>query len=185
MGWLVGWDSKKDVVEHLKRQVGERLVRAAVVGRVLWTVEKTDLPPGSFIGCYLLDGGRGPGISDPRWGYKDICESMGPAEVTCPLAYLEMVPPPGGEYAAGWRERVRRYHAERAERSAAGRTAQPGDEVVLCEGCKPGRLTVLSKHGAGLRCRGPDGRVYRVATRLVASVEHQGAGGSGLRIVEV
>lgn len=185
MGWLVGWDSKREVVEHLRRQAGERLLHSAVVGRVLWTVEKTDLKPGLFIGCYLLDGGRGQGVLDPRWGYKDICESMGPTEVSCPLSYLEVVPQADSPHAAGWRERVRQYHAAKAQRVAVGRSARPGDEVVLREGCKPQRLTVLSRHGAGLRGRAQDGRVYRVAMRLVASVEHQVAGVPGLTIVEV
>ena len=56
------------------------------------------------------------------WGYKDMEETMGPCEVSCPLGYLDMVPEPkcaadcpkdghGHEWARLWRQRVRAYHA--------------------------------------------------------------------------
>ena len=59
------------------------------------------------------------------WGYKDIEESMGPCEVNCPLAYLEMAPDPDGEYGQDWRERVRQHHAR------VGVKLHAGDRVRL------------------------------------------------------
>jgi hypothetical protein len=176
MGWLVGWNSKAEVVEHLKRQAGERLVKASVVGNVLWTVERAYESGDLFIRCCLLSGGRFhqgvrlPAGSDMRWGYKDLEESMGPAEVSCPLAFLDMVPVPKGEYAARWRERVRAHHAQAAASRKLVREARPGDRVRLREGCKPAVLTVVRKLGRSLICEAEGGRGYKVAPRFVVEV---------------
>ncbi len=50
------------------------------------------------------------------WGYKGMDESVGPCYYDCPLKYLDMVPQAEGPYAAGWREKVRAYHANRKGR---------------------------------------------------------------------
>ena len=49
------------------------------------------------------------------WGYKDLDESCGPSDVSCPLSYLDMVPCSEGPYAAPWRERVKAHHSKRAQ----------------------------------------------------------------------
>jgi hypothetical protein len=48
------------------------------------------------------------------WGYKDMDESMGPTDASCPMSYLNMVPDPGG-YATAWRERVKAHHEKAAK----------------------------------------------------------------------
>jgi hypothetical protein len=175
MGWSGGYDSKAAVVEHLKRQIGDRLLRAQVVGRVLWTAEKTHLEPGSFIGCYLLSGGRFhdgvrlPPGSDLRWGYKDVCESMGIFEVSCPLSFLDLVPQPSGEYAGPWRERVRAYHAERAGQARVVKAAKVGDSVELVAGYRPAVVVVTAIRGRSI-VGSFNGLRYKVPSRLVARV---------------
>lgn len=88
----------------------------AEVGDVLWAVfERT--PRGEnagkasrFIGCFLLGLDTGFG-----WGSKDLTEAMGPSEVSCPLAFLDMVPEVACE---DWRERVRAHHGRPARAAA-------------------------------------------------------------------
>jgi hypothetical protein len=92
-------------------------------------------------------------------------ESMGPCEINCPIAYLDMVPDPG-RHATAWRARVR----TKALQDQALRSARVGDVIVLHEGCKPSRLTVTSVKP--LRGTGPYGIVYRIPRRHIASVEN-------------
>ena len=49
------------------------------------------------------------------WGYKDLSEDYGPGQVNCPLSYLDQASEAVG-YAIEWRQNVRRFHAQRAER---------------------------------------------------------------------
>lgn len=51
-----------------------------------------------------------------NFGYKDVDESMGPYAYDCPLRMLEGLSEPCSEASAKWRELVRLYHAERANR---------------------------------------------------------------------
>ena len=176
MGWLSGWNSRDEVVAHLTKEIGERLVRSTRIGKVLWTVERKPAAGGLFIGCYLLSGGResydGSSVGrggDRSWGYKDLCESMGPVEVTCPLAYLALVPQADGAFAGPWRERVRAYHAKRVEQTAIAGAARVGDRIELREGCKPSVLTVTERRGSALVCS-CDGIAYRVAAAQVRRV---------------
>ena len=48
---------------------------------------------------------------DNLWGHKPMDETVGPRPDDCPLAFLAMVPCPGG-YATAWRERVKFYHRQ-------------------------------------------------------------------------
>jgi hypothetical protein len=54
-----------------------------------------------------------------EWGYKDMCETMGPCEATAPLKLLDLLSPLDPEkesYAQNWRDRVRAHHATRRTR---------------------------------------------------------------------
>lgn len=93
-----------------------------------------------------------------EWGYKDMEESMGPCEVSCPLGYLEMVPEKtcpekcegcakdscSGLWARRWRARVRAYHAERDAARVKAKALTPGTIVQLKEGCSPRELVIVS-----------------------------------------
>lgn len=129
MGWDYCYEDTEiaDVVTRLVRSVswkdsaGEAHSRTTFAhslrGRTLWTVE--DIRQGEkterVIGCHLLRKSRSEGC----WGYKAMCEGMGPYHYDCPLRYLDLVPQPTGGYG-GWREKVHAWHAKRrATRSAA------------------------------------------------------------------
>lgn len=153
MGWSFGWDTRRELIEHLtENQTNEytpdgqtekiKTVRTCLkhcfkgspFKGTLWTVwEITRIRPGEdkpfetdrYIGCDLLQYYR-----EHRWGYKDLCESMGPCQVNCPLSYLDMVPVANAE----WREHVKRYHIK----------LMIGQTVKLRDGCSPDTLTITS-----------------------------------------
>jgi hypothetical protein len=45
--------------------------------------------------------------SGEEFGYKDMSETMGPYHYDCPASILDLLGPPGNEYAANWREACR------------------------------------------------------------------------------
>jgi hypothetical protein len=59
------------------------------------------------------------GGSYPYWGYKDIDETMGPVELSCPESYLTMCTAPESDYAYQWRQRVYKK-AQKARRMKIG-----------------------------------------------------------------
>lgn len=119
MGWsfLSSMHSKTELIAHLTGpNLGPRMktVAKCVKGNVLWAVhEYLEASSGNetgkrWIGCYLM------GVDQGWWGYKDMDESMGPTDVSCPLSYLSLVTDPGG-HATAWRERVKAHHAKAAQ----------------------------------------------------------------------
>jgi hypothetical protein len=66
------------------------------------------------------------------FGYKDLCESMGPSEIDCPARVLDLLTPTANAYALAWRAECRvRLEAQRAlnRRSAP----KPGQTVVFAD----------------------------------------------------
>ena len=183
MGWLSGWHNRGDLVRHLKegtartfRPVDEwnkrsgwyehKIQAACFVGNNMWTVHRivrefAETPESPiierkesvFIVLFLLR--KFPGGC---WGYKDIEENMGPCEVNCPLAYLEMAPDPDGEYGKDWRERVRQHHAR------VGVKLVVGDRVKLrSSSVKEVEITSVRP----LRGRDDNGRTWRIPRKLL------------------
>ena len=65
---------------------------------------------------------------DGEWGYKAMCETMGPHEAAAPCKLLDLLSPldPKVEtFAAAWRERVAAHHAARRARPKV----RPGDVI--------------------------------------------------------
>ena len=165
MGWLfTRQQTRAQLIEELTRDqesngVTRKCLKQSTASNVLWTVweitgpgEKVD----RYIGCDLMACQRGYG-----WGYKDMCESMGPCYYSCPLAYLDMVPVAN----ADWREQVRAYHAAR------NRKVNVGDLLVF-EGLSIPEATVVEKRGRRLigeyaGCR------YRLSPQVLAKVVDQ------------
>jgi hypothetical protein len=148
MGWTFSssWPDKASMIAHLvKPEERFRTLKHCCRGNVLWAVQEVQREGEwqKFIACYLLGTHGGQG-----WGYKDMEESMGPCETSCPLGYFDLVPCPGG-YAADWRERCRK--------------AQSKPEVGATYDmphCTPNRVTITSIRPLRGRC--PDGGLYRV-----------------------
>jgi hypothetical protein len=69
---------------------------------------------------------------DGEWGYKDMCETMGPHEAAAPCKLLDLLSPLDPEvetYAAAWRERVAAHHAARRARPSV----RPDDVIEFDE----------------------------------------------------
>ena len=130
MGWLFtrGFTRKDIIADRTKnweRDTGEMQVKSVCLAHcyrggafsgVLWAVwERTfvggDQPTERWITCDLLRYQKNYG-----WGYKDLDESMHPYYFSCPLSYPDMVPIDQYGGHAEWREYVRRYHAQQAEK---------------------------------------------------------------------
>jgi hypothetical protein len=172
MGWIysASWPTKSAMIEHCTgpEMMGDKLttLAKAIRGNALWTVIEYTSDGGSYpkghraILCFLLgsDVKRGGG-----WGYKDMDESMGPVEVSCPVKFLDMVPDPGG-YATEWRAKVRAAAAKRAVKIAVG------DTLVLRTGCTPSSLVCTSV--TPLRAAA-HGITYRIRRGLIDRVEKE------------
>ncbi|HEX6986380.1 MAG TPA: hypothetical protein VF170_13440 [Planctomycetaceae bacterium] len=117
-----GWETTRDDDLTVATTCLAHCYRGGAFSGVLWAVwERTFTrfgveaePPRRWITCDLLRHER-----DGGWGYKDLAEGMGPFSVSCPLAYLDLVPLDHFGGNAGWRERVRAYHAHARRRRLA------------------------------------------------------------------
>lgn len=170
MGWTgcADWTSKAAIIDAIKRteMTPWKILASTCRGNALWLAaerfpaDEVAGPPTRAIFCFLLEGDRKGG-----WVYKDLDETMGPCDISCPLSFLEMVPDPGG-YATEWRARVRGEAARRADLKA---NLKVGATLVLRSGCKPASLTCTSV--TPLRGEGPYGVIYRIPARHIDHVE--------------
>jgi hypothetical protein len=171
MGWsfLYG-GTRQSVIAHVLSDRFHTTIASSVRGNVVWAVkeipDRADIPETyrrkRFIACFMLSGGGEPGL---RWGFKDVDESMGPREVSCPLKFFAMVPEPDSPVARQWRERVRAWHAAQTARRHAHRALRVGDRVSLKPGCSPTHVWLTSV--CPLQGTGPDGRIYRLSMKHV------------------
>jgi len=170
MGWEYAWNSRKELIAHLcDESTGcKTIARKATTERgesVLWAVhelgpEHKESPGLRFIVCYLIGHDRG------LYGYKEMGETMGPFYYSCPLSFLDMVPEPEGENVKEWRERVRKYHADIAERARRFEALKIGDRVKLRDGCTPPEVVLTSLKPLRGWYRGDediDGDVYTIS----------------------
>lgn len=174
MGWSISFDlSRAELIQELTRletqSDGSRweCLRHTTVGNVLWTVwEVTPGPPAMpreyrppyrYIGCDLLL----PARKGEGWGYKDLCESMGPCYYTCPLPYLDMAPVAN----AAWRDQVRAWHTARKRKVAVG-------DVLVFEGLSIPEVKIVEKRGRRLVGE-YGGCLYRIPPRILAKVVDQ------------
>ena len=154
MGWLFGWDSRQELVDHLLKEAltfkgpssEHRVVAHTCVGNNLWAVCERWFPPAPgrpeksyryVLLCMMQRAG-----SPPDWGYKDVDEDMGPTEVSCPLKYLALAPlsEHQGEYARAWRLRVQEFWKRRHESQELARRLKIGDPFAWGSGEKPKAL---------------------------------------------
>lgn len=164
MGWLYGYDTRKDLIKHLVESNGQHVVKHCLKGNNLWMVVEHE---GQwFLVLCLL---RGRDTWDRRsgrynsygWGYKDIDSDAMPNYCNCPLSYLEGLAPPVS-HGAEWRQQVRDYWAARS------RKLEPGTKVQLYGK----EYTVLEKYKGGYRVRDTGtGATYRLRAAQVANLE--------------
>lgn len=165
MGWTFTYDATRaDIIAEITRpwaRDGHTYTTLAhsLRGTVLWSViETTDEATGArsrIIGCDLLRSDRGYG-----WGHKAMSEAEGPGYYTCPLRYLEMVPPAQSPYATAWRAKVRAYHAQARRRLTVG-------QRVALVGARVPHVDITSiKPLRGIYA----GVLYRIPRRLLGDI---------------
>lgn len=137
MGWTFFSDrsmNKQRLVRHLTSAAywgsSFTVIKSSVAGNNLWQVVERTMDNGEKVRFIALDLLRSGG-SDSGWGYKDLCESMGPCEVNCPLGFLDLAPEPDSEYAAGWRKEVRAWHEKQRVAARERRNLKRGDVLKL------------------------------------------------------
>ncbi|TCG08595.1 hypothetical protein BZM27_11015 [Paraburkholderia steynii] len=166
MGWLFGHgQTRAQLIARLTRNeehngVTRRCLRHCTSGNVLWTVwevERAGFAPMRFIGCDLLAWDK----TCAGWGYKDMCEQMEPLYYSCPLAYLDMVPP----VAPAWREQVRAWHTARSRPLSAG-------DVLTLSGLSIKEAVVVSRHHRSWIVES-GGRLFRFPPRLFRHIVGQ------------
>ncbi len=143
MGWSYGWDRRKDLIEHLTKTRSHKTTlqaigmpdheassptvyvmqeslkhcfRGGAHCGVLWAVQQIEyrdadavkLKHERYILCCLTN------CHNKEWGYKDMDESMGPHQYSCPKTYLDMAPVADPK----WREEVIKYHEKIALKTA-------------------------------------------------------------------
>lgn len=108
----------KELTAPYESEAGGRVttIAHALSGDCLWLVRESERPIEALGGarfitlCLFRRENR-------MLGYKLMGETEGPYYHSCPLAFLDMVPDPGG-YATDWRARVR--HEAPVTRTPAG-----------------------------------------------------------------
>ena len=119
----MGWDvfsakefaNKAELIRYLTRpqrwRSGVSLVRFSVVGTNLWCLleEVVDGIKYRAIQLTMLD----PPRNGEGWGTKSVDEATHPAEVNCPLSFIEQaVPAQASDFAPEWRREVVQYHKD-------------------------------------------------------------------------
>jgi hypothetical protein len=189
MGWSYGYQQVSDVKRQLEHHEGlfttslsghsYTVLDSAIVGNTYYAAVRRitpEQPAGYVFATVIL-------FRNPKsgFGYKDMCESMGPCEVACPLRILDKLTPvdelPHASHAGEWREAVRQYHRDRAGRTKTAKAFAPGDRVKLAapivfrSGYSGDTFTVRSMTRRG-RARtvyeSPGGSLYTFPQRLLA-----------------
>ena len=107
--------NRAELIEHLtKSNVDFKCTGRYCSGNVLYTLWEPGNPEQEpFIAIFLMACVRKDGGAE--WGYTTLAEAAGPNYYACPLKYFDAAPVKNEE----WREGVRRYWKERAQRRKA------------------------------------------------------------------
>lgn len=131
MGYFSGWDSRKQLTDHLKDSKcyagGAKVVDHGGSGNFFYVlVERADGV--TMIIQYLLSSYNG------EWGYKPVEESAGPARVdNCPLRLIKKSTCTEG-YAQSFKDRVIAHHEHKKKVRHYIKGLTLGDAVTLHNG---------------------------------------------------
>lgn len=178
MGWMSGWHSRAELVDHLTRDQRTdhgnglmttwKVLKKAFRGNNLWTViERADYSHGEVVGSskfislfMLLRFGH------EGWGYKPVEASMGPNYYNCPTSWFQEVPV-DGEYDRRWREACLESESRR-KRLRHGVRIEFDRDIRFSDGCI-GRLFEAVKSGSKMYFKREDGGYVRLSQRLIDS----------------
>lgn len=160
MGWLFGYYERRTLVEHLVNGNGVKTLKHFLSGNNLWCVHEHD---GQRWAClYLLRGS--PRIkNDPyNWGYKDVCESMGPNEISFPYTWLDLLTPTDSKYANEWRARVK-ARGEKLQKATVGSKWQGYGHT----------FEIIKRRGpTSFRAKDEYGEMWRLTSRNISKMEN-------------
>ena len=152
MGWLFGWNTRKDLVERLCEGNGVKTLKRCFKGNNMWAVQEA--PNGIVFAVLYLIKGPAYGNKNDRhgWGYKDVDETMGPCQYDFPVSWLDLLSPIESEYAIEWRQAVRKRAAEMA-RHKIGTTwrRHDGSTWTIVRRRSPSSLLVKDQWGDSWR----------------------------------
>lgn len=196
MGWLISYEKLRhgETVDSRMRQEmswsnhdaasGEKheIIASSTVGSVWYAAVKHTWADGTFktfaVICLTRKSGNGMGF-----GYKDMDETCGPNECSCPAYILDLLTATDSEYANDWRHRCRTQAA--SKRAIRATFPKPGARVVFKTPIPFGGVYLSDfivvptpPHTRGLIARRTDeiGGLYRLPTsRLGEATITQGA----------
>lgn len=146
MGWLFGWNTRRQLVEHLTSGNGVKTLKRCFRGNDMWAVQET--AEGVVFACLYLLRGNPRVTDDPcNWGYKDIDETMGPNRLDFPVAWLDLLSPCVSEYSVNWRAAVRE-RGEKLKRVVIGSKWDSGKKrYTVTRRRSPSSLVVKDEEG--------------------------------------
>lgn len=144
MGWLFGWDTRKQLIDHLCYGNGVETLKRKFVGNNMWAVQRTE--NGITFACLYLIKGRNE--SRDGWGYKAVDETMGPYQHDFPVSWLDLLSPCDSKYAVEWRKKVRERATEMA-RFKVGTTwrRSDGSTWTIVQRRSPTSFRVTNEYG--------------------------------------
>lgn len=101
-----------------------------------------------------------------NFGYKDMDESVGPCEDSCPAYILDLLTPTDKEYALDWRRRCRANLARRARKIEDGDRIKLASALTFSDG-HVGDEFIVVKRGRRLSFRDPETRFGYAISRFM------------------
>lgn len=160
MGWLFGYYERRTLIEHLVNGNGVKTIKHCLVGNNLWCVHEHD---GQRWACLYLLRGSPKVKNDPyNWGYKDVCESMGPNEISFPYTWLDLLTPTDSKYANEWRARVK-ARGEKLQKATIGSKWQGYGHT----------FEIIKRRGpTSFRAKNEYGEMWRLTSRNILKMEN-------------
>lgn len=160
MGWLFGHYERRTLIEHLVNGNGVKTLKHFLSGNNLWCVHEHD---GQRWACLYLLRGSPKVKNDPyNWGYKDVCESMGPNELSFPYTWLDLLTPTDSKYANEWRARVK-ARGEKLQKATVGSKWQGYGHT----------FEIIKRRGpTSFRAKDEYGETWRLTSRNISKMEN-------------
>lgn len=160
MGWLFGHYERRTLIEHLVNGNGVKTLKHFLSGNNLWCVHEHD---GQRWACLYLLRGSPKVKNDPcNWGYKDVCESMGPNEISFPYTWLDLLTPTDSKYANEWRARVK-ARGEKLQKATVGSKWQGYGHT----------FEIIKRRGpTSFRAKDEYGEMWRLTSRNISKMEN-------------
>lgn len=160
MGWLFGHYERRTLIEHLVNGNGVKTLKHFLSGNNLWCVHEHD---GQRWACLYLLRGSPKVKNDPyNWGYKDVCESMGPNEISFPYTWLDLLTPTDSKYANEWRARVK-ARGEKLQKATIGSKWQGYGHT----------FEIIKRRGpTSFRAKDEYGEMWRLTSRNISKMEN-------------